>query len=74
MFTVCYVPQVIKTVRSGTVDGVSVSLFVIQFLANIVALVYALMIDQPALIVKYALALVLVGAVLMAIYQTIRKH
>ena len=74
MFTVCYIPQVIKTIKSGTIDGVSISLFVIQFLANIVALIYALLIGQPALIVKYALAIGLVGLVLIVIYQTARRQ
>ena len=73
MFTVCYIPQVIKTIKSGTIDGVSISLFAIQFLANIVALIYALLIGQPALIVKYALAIALVGLVLIVIYQTARR-
>jgi uncharacterized protein with PQ loop repeat len=67
LFTICYVPQVIKTIRCRSVDGVSVWLFIIQMVANFVALGYAVLIGQPALVVKYALAIVMLAAVLTAI-------
>ena len=73
MFTVCYVPQVAKTFRSRTLDGLSISLFVIQLAANVVALVYATLIDQPALIVKYALAIVMLAIVLASIYLVMER-
>ena len=65
LFTVCYIPQIVKSIRTGKVDGVSLTLFVIQFVANIVALVYAIMIGQNPLIIKYSLAIVLVGLVII---------
>jgi len=62
LFTVCYVPQMIKTYQTKTVDGVSFWLFGIAFIANIIALIYATMIDQSPLQTKYILALIFDGA------------
>lgn len=59
LFTACYVPQIVKTIRTKNLSGVSIWLFVIQFMANIVALAYASMIHQAPLQVKYSLALML---------------
>jgi MtN3 and saliva related transmembrane protein len=64
LFTICYVPQIVKTVRTKTVDGLSIWLFRIQFLANIIALSYATLIGQRPLQIKYTLALILLGVVL----------
>jgi uncharacterized protein with PQ loop repeat len=72
MFTACYIPQMVKTIQSGTVDGLSVSLFVIQLAANLVALAYAILIAQPALVVKYALAIVMLMAVLFTIHRVVK--
>ena len=58
LFTVCYIPQIIKTYRTKTVDGLSFRLFGISFIANIVALWYATLIAQPPLQIKYILALI----------------
>jgi uncharacterized protein with PQ loop repeat len=69
LFTVCYIPQIIRTLRSGTVNGLSVWMFLIMVAANIVALVYAILIDQPALIVKYTLALGFLSATLCVVLR-----
>jgi len=58
LFTVCYIPQIIKTYRTQTVDGLSFRLLFISFVANIVAFCYATLIGQPPLQLKYTLALV----------------
>lgn len=58
LFTICYIPQIIKTYRTKTVDGLSFQLLFISFLANIVALWYATLIKQPPLQIKYILAMV----------------
>lgn len=57
LFTVCYVPQIMKTLRTKTVDGLSFRLLFISFLANIIAFVYATLIEQPPLQIKYIFAL-----------------
>ena len=58
LFTICYVPQIIKTAKTKTVDGLSFRLLFISFIANIIALWYATLIKQPPLQIKYILALV----------------
>lgn len=58
LFTVCYIPQMMKTYRTRTIDGLSFRLLLISFAANIVALCYATLIKQPPLQIKYTLAMV----------------
>lgn len=58
LFTICYVPQIIKTLKTKKIDGLSFWLFFIQFIANIIALWYATLIAQPPLQIKYALGIV----------------
>lgn len=58
LFTICYIPQIIKTYRSNTVDGLSLGLLLVSFLANIVALCYATLIKQAPLQIKYCLAMI----------------
>lgn len=58
LFTACYVPQIIKTAKTRTVDGLSFMLLLISFVANIIALWYAALIKQRPLQFKYSLALV----------------
>ena len=58
LFSVMIIPQIIKTVKSKDTKGVSLLLFVIYLIANIIAIVYAFMISQPPLIIKYSIAIV----------------
>jgi len=58
LFTICYIPQILKTYRTGVIDGLSFRLLLIQFIANIVALCYATLIKQPPLQLKYTLAMI----------------
>ncbi len=53
LFTICYIPQIVKTARTNTVDGLSFWLLFISLIANMVALWYAARIAQTPLIVKY---------------------
>ena len=57
LFTVCYIPQIIKTSKTQTVEGLSFRLLFISFTANIVALRYPTRIKALTLQVKYILAL-----------------
>jgi len=61
LFTICYIPQIIKTLKTKTIEGLSFLLLFISFIANIVALWYAVLIDQAPLQVKYVLAIVLLA-------------
>lgn len=57
LFSIMIIPQMIKTLKSKDTHGVSLLLFVIFLIANIIALTYAIMISQSPLIIKYALAI-----------------
>ena len=67
LFTVCYIPQIIKTFKTESVDGLSFRLLGISFIANIIALWYATLITQPPLQIKYILALIFL-AICIAMY------
>jgi len=58
LFSVAMIPQIVKTLKRKNTSGVSIWLFIIFFIANIIALVYALLIIQTPLIIKYILGLV----------------
>ncbi len=64
LFTVCYIPQILKTHRTRTVEGLSFRLLFISFVANIVAFCYATLIQQRPLQVKYVLALLFLSVCL----------
>jgi len=57
LFSVMLFPQIIKTIKSKSTKGVSLLLFVTYLVANIIALVYAFLISQPPLQVKYSIAI-----------------
>jgi MtN3 and saliva related transmembrane protein len=57
LFSIMIIPQMIKTIRSKDTSGVSLLLFIIFLIANIIALIYAVLISQPPLIFKYIIAI-----------------
>ena|SRR3990167_9333419 len=57
LFSVMLIPQMVKTIRVKDTSGVSLFLFVIYLVANIIAFAYAMLIDQPPLIIKYLIAI-----------------
>ena len=64
LFIVCFIPQILKTLKTKTIDGLSFRLLLITFIANIIAFAYATRIKQPPLQVKYALSVFFVSACL----------
>ena len=58
LFSICFIPQMLKTYRTKTVDGLSFRLLSISFLANIIARWYATLIKQPPLQIKYIIAII----------------
>lgn len=58
LFTILIIPQIIKTIKIKKVDEVSLGLYILLLLANIVALVYAILINQPPLLIKYVLGII----------------
>lgn len=57
LFSIMIIPQMIKTIKRKDTRGVSLMLFVIFLIANIIALTYAFMINQSPLIIKYSIAI-----------------
>ena len=74
LFTVCFIPQIVKTLKTKTVEGLSFWLLFIQFIANIVALWYATLISQPPLQIKYILALVFLAICIAVYIKILRKN
>jgi len=58
LFSFMLLPQIIKTLKSKDTKGVSITLFAIYLLANCVALIYATLIDQNPLKIKYSLGII----------------
>lgn len=56
LFSLMLVPQIIKTIRTKDTSGVSLSLFVLYLIANIIAFSYAFLIRQDPLLIKYFIA------------------
>jgi MtN3 and saliva related transmembrane protein len=71
LFTICYIPQIIKTYKTRTVDGLSFRLLFISFIANIIAFCYATLIKQPPLQIKYILGFLFLG---VCIYLYLKVH
>jgi MtN3 and saliva related transmembrane protein len=57
LFSIMIIPQMIKTLKTKSTEGVSLLLFITFLIANIIALIYAFMISQPPLIIKYELGI-----------------
>lgn len=70
LFSIMIVPQMIRTVKSKDTSGVSLLMFIIFLIANIIALTYAFLINQFPLIIKYIIALgtTMIYLVLYGIY------
>lgn len=58
LFSIMIIPQMIKTIKSKDTRGVSLLLFIIFLIANIIALIYAFLIYQEPLIIKYTIAII----------------
>lgn len=57
LFSLVTTPQIIKTIKTKNIEGVSILAYFIIVIANIIALWYALLINQNPLKVKYILGL-----------------
>lgn len=69
LFTIMYVPQIWKTFKNQSIKDVSISMFVIGLIANIIALVYSTLIHQPPLQIKYFIALIVLGFYLIIYFK-----
>ena len=57
LFSLMIIPQMIKTLKSRDTKGVSLFLFIIFLVANIIALIYSILIQEQPLIIKYVIAI-----------------
>ena len=74
LFTICYIPQIIKTYKTKTIEGLSFRLLFISFIANIIAFWYATLIKQSPLQVKYAFATLLLICCIYLYLRIYFKH
>ncbi|MBU3897281.1 MAG: hypothetical protein KJ697_05140 [Nanoarchaeota archaeon] len=58
LFSSMLIPQIIKTLKTKTTEGVSLLTYIIFLAGNIIALYYALMIGEAPLQIKYIIALI----------------
>lgn len=58
LFSSMLVPQMVKTLKSKNTEGVSILLFIIYLIANIIAIIYAFTISQYPLIIKYQFGII----------------
>lgn len=73
LFSAMYIPQMYKTIKTGSVDDVSLWMFIVGFIANIDALAYATLIHQQPLQIKYSIALFAIGIYLFVYYKIKQK-
>lgn len=74
LFTICYIPQIIKIRKVKSVEGLSFLLLLMSFIANIIALCYSILIKQPPLQFKYVLGIVFVGICLALYIKTYKSN
>jgi len=73
LFSFMIIPQMIKTLKTKNTEGVSLGLFLIYLTANIIALIYAFMITQPPLIIKYEIG-IMTAILYLTIYYIYSKN
>ena len=69
IFSLMFLPQIIKTLKTQSIKDVSLPMFIMGFVGNIVALTYATMIKQPPLQIKYVIALCAIGIYIFVYYK-----
>jgi len=74
LFTICYIPQIVKTYKTNTIEGLSFGLLFISFIANIIAFWYAILIKQSPLQIKYAFAILLLIGCIYTYLRIYLKH
>lgn len=74
LFSICYIPQIIKIRKVKSVEGLSFLLLFISFIANVIALWYAFLIKQPPLQFKYVFGILFIGICLALYIKTIKTN
>lgn len=73
LFSLVTFPQIYKTIKTKTVDGVSIAVYYLIVVANIDAWIYAFLINQKPLLVKYTIGLITALTYLYVYYKYGRK-
>ena len=73
IFSLMIIPQIIKTIKNKSIDNVSLLMFIMFFIGNIVALTYAILIDQNPLKIKYSIALISTVCYIIVYFWTKNK-
>lgn len=73
IFSSMIIPQIIKTIKTGSVENVSLFMFIMFLIGNIVALTYAFFISQDPLKIKYSIALISTTFYLIIYFKTKNK-
>lgn len=58
LFSIMLIPQILKTIKCRDTSGVSLLLFTIYLTANIIAFIYAVLISENPLIIKYIIGVI----------------
>ncbi len=74
LFSIMIIPQMVKTLTSRDTKGVSLFLFIIFLIANIIALIYAILIAEKPLIIKYIVAIETTVAYIIIFFYFKRKE
>jgi len=74
LFSIMIIPQMIKTIKMKDTRGVSLLLFVIFLVASTIALIYALLISQPPLVIKYVIAMITTGVYIGLYWRYFKKE
>jgi uncharacterized protein with PQ loop repeat len=73
IFSIMILPQLIKTLKTRTTKGVSILFYLMYFTGNIIAICYAILINQTPLKIKYSFALLTTG-IYIVYYYKIKKE
>jgi uncharacterized protein with PQ loop repeat len=74
IFSAMIVPQLIKTIITKTTKGVSITLYIMYFVGNCIAICYATMIQQQPLQIKYTWALGITATYIIFYYKIKREE
>jgi len=73
LFSIMLIPQILKTIKCKDTSGVSLLLFITYLIANIIAFIYAILICENPLIIKYIIGII-TAIVYIFIYVYYRKN
>jgi MtN3 and saliva related transmembrane protein len=74
IFSAMIIPQLVKTLKTKTTKGLSITMFIMYFIGNCVAICYATLIGQNPLQIKYSFALVITAVYIISYYKIKRKE